>query len=690
MKHWPLRKTYYWERAPFARLLLPLVAGIFTYCSFDAAGPYLPVIMPVAGMAGLVLQYIFNFRSTTRINNRLSFVLVHTTLFCLGWLCAYTADIRNHPHWFGHHTGKADGWLARITDRPEEKEKTWKLEVEVINVVENGKAKPTHGNAFVYVHKYDAPALREGDILVLPDNFQRIVNRGNPYEFDYAKYSTYQGIYYQQFLAGKDIGFYQYSKDNTLPWIKRLHYWCLWQIEWYVPDRDVQGFLKAMLLDEKSMLDERLQDAYAATGIVHIIAISGGHIGIFFALTALLFLWLRHRRYRWVRYIAALPLVWTYVLVAGAPASAVRAAMMFSILGVGLALSKNPNPVNQLLATAFLLLCVQPYWLFDVGFQLSFIAVLSIFLFYRPILQWIPAPNKLFRMLWQAVAVSLAAEVLVAPLVVYYFHLFPLQFLVANLLAWLFMGVVLVLTLLLLVVSPFYSVAQFTGDVITGLCSGFNQVVYSLQGWNIRAFNELTLVAWEVWTVYLLIVLLAVFFVRKYKPAFFAAGFCICLLVFANVFEHYRQLRQVSFIWYNSGSKDGAELIRGREATILCGDTSDKAWMVHTLKPVHIHHGVQDLVIPGVDYNLLKMGNKKVFILRGKAGDTALPVDYVVLKDMRKMPGITQIIAHHHPEKIIVAGTVARQLVPAIRQQAAQEGIAVHAVAKDGAFILGR
>src|SRR5690606_12025703 len=188
--------------------------------------------------------------------------------------------------------------------------------------------------------------------------------------------------------------------------------------------------------------------------------------------------------YRWVKYMAALPLIWIYVIVAGAPTSAVRAATMFSLLGIGFALQKNPNGVNQLLATAFVLLCVQPFWLYDVGFQLSFTAVLSIFLFYKWVYRWYSPVNKIARSLWAAVAVSIAAEVLVAPLVVYYFHLFPLQFIVANVLAYLFMSILLIGGMVLIAVSPFYAIAHFVAAILTTVTTWFNNAIYLLQNLN--------------------------------------------------------------------------------------------------------------------------------------------------------------------------------------------------------------
>src|SRR5690606_38620483 len=210
---------------------------------------------------------------------------------------------------------------------------------------------PVTGRGIVYMYKYNTPVVREGDLIILPDKWEKIKNNDNPYEFDYAGYLARQNVFLRQFVSGKEVAVYKYG-DEDLSFIRTVHYWCLRQLEWYITDRATLGLLKAMLMNDTDTLDEDMSAAYTATGIVHVIAISGGHIAVFFFVIDLLLSWLRNRKYRWVKYIAAIPLIWLYVVVAGAPASAVRAATMFSILGVGFALQKRPNGVNQLLATA--------------------------------------------------------------------------------------------------------------------------------------------------------------------------------------------------------------------------------------------------------------------------------------------------------------------------------------------------
>ncbi|MBW7914335.1 MAG: ComEC family competence protein [Taibaiella sp.] len=686
MKRWPLNKAYSWETAPFLRLLPPLVAGIVLYSGNVAE--YVAWIVSAAIFSFIVFVGTSFVRRQTDFTRAIIFFSLQFSLFFTAWLSCYYNDVRNDRDWMGESINTADAYVARLVQAPAEKEKTWKLEVDVTNAVDSDRVTSANGRAFVYVYKYDAPALKEGDALVLPNKWQRISNRGNPYEFDYATYCARNNIYYQQFISGRDIVIHQYADEHSLPWIRRVHHWCVRQLEWHITDRATLGLLKAMLFDDRDMLDGELTEAYAQTGIVHIIAISGGHITIFFVLVAFLLGWIRHKKYRWVKYIAAIPLIWIYVVVAGAPPSAVRAATMFSILGIGFALQKTPNGINQLLAAAFLLLVTEPMWLYSIGFQLSFVAVLSIMLFYRPVYKWWSPVNKIARMLWGAVAVSVAAEILVAPLVIYYFHLFPLQFIIANVLAYLFMGVILVLGMLLIAMSSIYHVAHLIAEVTTILSSWFNRLVYALQHLNFDSLHQLTLTELQLVLVYVVISGITIFILKKSKPAFFAAGIALVLFIASVCFVYVRILQQEMLIVYNISKDNRIELITGTTATVLDGkDSVNVATRNFVLEPAHINLHINEERKSEKD-NLVRVADKTVFILNQPVKDTLIPADVVILNS--KYADMAEIKRVFQPGVLVIPAKLSKGKAENISMEAGQQGIRVHDVGNDGAYILSK
>lgn len=685
MKRWPLNKTYSWETAPFLRLLPPTVAGIVLYA--PQSGHYIDWIIGAAVVSFLVFVAASFVRQQQALIRTVVFIGLHLCLFSVAWLSCYYNDIRNSTTWMGNSTNTADGYVARLVNAPAEKEKTWKLEVDVTHAVYGDDVHAASGKAFVYVYKYDAPALKEGDVVVLPNKWQRITNRGNLFELDYAAYCARNNIYYQQFIRGRDIVIHQYADEHSLSWIRKVHHWCVRQLEWYITDRATLGLLKAMLFDDRDMLDGELTDAYAQTGIVHIIAISGGHITIFFVLVAFLLGWIRHKKYRWVKYIAAMPLIWIYVVVAGAPPSAVRAATMFSILGIGFTLQKTPNGVNQLLAAAFLLLIVNPNWLHDIGFQLSFVAVLSIMLFYRPVYKWWSPVNKIARMLWSAVAVSIAAEILVAPLVIYYFHLFPLQFIVANVLAYIFMGVILVLGMLLIAVSSVYPVAHVVAEITTSLSLWFNQLVYGLQHLNFDSLHRLTLTGLQLVLVYIVIAGTTIYLFKKNKTALFTGAIAVVLFIISGCVRYAQTLQQELLIVYNISKETRIELITGTTATVLYGnDSVNETTGKFVLEPAHINLHIKDVCKADKEYNLLSVAGKKVFILNQPVKDTLIPSDVVIVNS--KFADVAEIKSVFQPKVLVIPSNISKGKAESICGQAAVAGITVHEVFTDGAFVL--
>lgn len=690
MKRWPLNKAQFWERYPFFRLLLPLVLGVFFYPANTAQASSFLLLPFITVVLSFTVYILLALRKQNTTRNTIAFGCLQVTIFFTAWLLCYLHDIRNDKHWLGNTLADADAFVVQLQQPPEEKDKSWKLIVTTLAATKNDSLTPTTGNAFIYIPKYNMPAMREGDIITVPNDWQPIKNRGNPFEFDYAAYCARQGIYYQQFVGGDEIAFNTYAEEKDLNFIRRAHHWCLTQLEWYIEDRKTLGLLKAMLVGDRATIDDVLANAYAATGIVHIMAISGAHISVFFLLTGFALVWLRHNKYKWIKYIAAIPFIWLYVLIAGAPASAVRAATMFSLLGVGLALQKQPNGINQLLATAFILLCINPSWLFAIGFQLSFVAVLSIFIYYKPIYQLYTPTNKIVKSLWAVVSVSIAAEILIAPLVVYYFHLFPLQFIVANVAAYLFMGLVLILGMLLILLSAFYPVAIFFGDITTWWVTGFNKIVYTLQEFNLSSFQALTLNNWQLFLLYLFITLISIQILLKRSKLIWATATCFCMFLASCCVVHWQSLKQEIFVVYNAGKEPYIELIQGRQATVLYSPKEiDDKTNRYVLQPAHINWHINNVVKQDTAVNLIKCQGSTIFILNQSIKDTTFTADYVVVNYKVKPHELKTIQHGFNPQKIIIGNTGSIANTEQLIKIAAEQNIAIHSLYNAGAFVIG-
>ena len=176
--------------------------------------------------------------------------------------------------------------------------------------------------------------------------------------------------------------------------------------------------------------------AYSNAGVVHLIAISGMHL----ALIYYFLLWIFARipvikKSKFTRLILVLGCLWFFSFLTGAPASVLRSAVMFTFIAIGNSFDKKNSIYNSLAISAFVLLCYDPFMLWDVGFQLSYLAVLGIVIFQKYIYNWLYFKNKIFNLGWKLASVSLAAQLLTLPICIYYFHQFPLLFLLSNMIA---------------------------------------------------------------------------------------------------------------------------------------------------------------------------------------------------------------------------------------------------------------
>ena len=271
MKRWPLHKAYFWETAPFFRLLLPFAAGIICYDRGWLSR--IPITLVVLTIVITFIAYaaFFFIPKLKGANPLFSFLLLCISLFFSALSLSSISDIRNDPRWFGNNIHSES--LARITDAPTEKEHSWKAPVSILNTVQNGKPVPASCNAFVYLYKDNAPMLlHKGDTVWLPANWQPIKNAGNPFEFDYATYCRRNNLGYQQSTSAYAVRLYATADPDKAPVLERAHDWCMQQLDKNITDPKTRGLIQAMLLGDEVNLDEDLRQSYSETGIIHIIA----------------------------------------------------------------------------------------------------------------------------------------------------------------------------------------------------------------------------------------------------------------------------------------------------------------------------------------------------------------------------------------------------------------------------------
>ncbi len=559
-----------WREVPFVRLLLPLLLG-FVFSKWVAL-TLLYACLGIAFSVGLQQWYQisplcsrWNWRFVPGILFFISFLLLGTAL--PRW--KDTGQRTDHIRFYQGEAHSSSWLLVRITETPEQKAKSIKLLAEArwLQAVDSRIA--VSGKVLLYLQTdILAPKLQPGDFIWLPNRFQTPEGPANPGAFDYRNYLLQQQIYVQAYVqsgrwkkAGKDRN----GRLKDLALQLRTH--ALLQLHRYLGRGPESGLAAALIFGYRAELPPQLVQAYANSGAIHVLAVSGLHTGILYVLLQACFKPLRRiRKLRFLPPIMVLLGLWAYALVAGLPPSVNRAATMCSFMVIASEIKRKTLIYNTLAATAFLLLLLNPAWLYFVGFQLSFFAVLGIVFLQKRIYSWWTVRNKFIDYLWQLTAVALSAQILTMPLGLYYFHQFPTYFWLSN---WLVIPLATVLLgggLLLLALSPLPMVAGYLGKLLHWLIYWQNKLIVGI--------DQLPAAVWSGWSLsfpmlvflFLLILSASIWLIYQHKVAFWSAWTAALLLCFLAFQQHWRWENQYQFTLYHLPKQTAFSVIAGRQA----------------------------------------------------------------------------------------------------------------------------
>ncbi|MDQ3141090.1 MAG: ComEC family competence protein [Bacteroidota bacterium] len=328
---------------------------------------------------------------------------------------------------------------------------------------------PYYGNWIHVKIKLVSPIpdkLFYGDTLVLSANLIQPSNS-----------SSYERFHQKEYLELNHIHFIGY--DATIFCIKPVRHsyhiiylaqkckdYCLTLIEKSLPNKKNAQLLAGILLGEKQHLDKRIKAQFVDTGTAHILAVSGLHLGMLYGLLRFFFRSSKSPNKNIFQLIIILIIIWFFAFITGLSAAVIRAALMFSVLELGLGIKRYADSVNSIFTSGFIMLCLNPCTLYDIGFQLSFLAVLSIILFNSYVRKLYVSRYRILNKVWETIAVSLSVQFLITPISIYYFHQFPTYFLLANLI-WIPLSFVIMISGILLIGigSLFASMASLIGVI---------------------------------------------------------------------------------------------------------------------------------------------------------------------------------------------------------------------------------
>jgi len=426
---------------PFFRPTLALIVGIGSGLYFDVSGHVTLLLLSLGLGIALFLALLFHFTKGFAASAHWKGLCSLLAIAFTGILLSFYSQTIHENIFFDRvpSTTRLNARL-RLSDEIVAKANSWRGKAEVLEVLDSqGKRMEVSGNVLVYWPKRSnasKPIVAYGDEIWISGSILPMPSAAFPEDFDFKAVMRYQDVQHQLFLqegswkrvgnSGSPIytlGFY--IRNSLVAEFARIF------------EPKTAAMMSSLLLGYRQEMDKESVAAFSATGTMHVLAVSGLHVGLIYLLLVLLFSG-KHRvaKLNIAQAIAVIALLWFFALITGLSPSVIRACAMFSIIEIGRSiLYRQSNLLNSLFTAAFIQLLFQPLNLIDAGFQLSYLAVAGIAIIYPSIIEWFQPGNRMLNYLYQMAVLSVSATISTLPVTLYYFHTFPVWFIPANLIA---------------------------------------------------------------------------------------------------------------------------------------------------------------------------------------------------------------------------------------------------------------
>ena len=466
------------QKMPLLRLLLSMITGILIQYCYNLSLKFFLItagtaIAIVATSPFVSIKYQLVFRKIAGIALLFLFVVI-------GGVLSFERNWMNNQDCIGNYYQPNQPVLLTLQEPLVTKAKSYKALARADAVFANNQWQSVKGNVLVYFLKGTAPPpLTYGSQIVVSVPLLKIENEIYLGAFNYKEYCHFNHIYFQTFLKTND--YVLLNTPNTTPLssvIFKARFAVLNILRANITDPTSLSVSEALLIGYRDDLDKNLIQAYNNTGVIHIIIISGLRMGMIYALMLSLLSPFKNKKWmRFVKPITIIIVLWGFCLIAGAAPTVTRSTIMFTVIVLGESINRRTNIYNNLALSALIILLINPFSLWDAGFQLSYAAVLSIAIFYQIIRNWFIFQNKILAFVWNLCSVTIAAQILTLPLILFHFHQLPTLFLFTNLLAVPFSCIILYAELLLLIFSPLPFLSNFLGKIIGSMLTAMNTYI---------------------------------------------------------------------------------------------------------------------------------------------------------------------------------------------------------------------
>ena len=575
-----------WNSFPMLRLVLPFMAGIILF-SFLLEGAQFDLDLILIGLllAAVLVALLVMSHANGRRPHLFGMCLM-PLLFLQGGLLTISISNYVFPECLNEKKLRSteQTFLAKVSEQPQVKAKSVKV---VADLSDN--ATTMNGKALIYFQLDSLKSIpKYGEELLIRTELQRVQAVGNPNEFNYPRYLRFHDILFRGYVKTKNWMSLSKGSPTVFGWFADARSILIRKFEEAGLQGDELAVASALVLGYRTELDKDLMAAYAGAGATHVLAVSGLHVGIVYLILNNLLRFLdKHKRRTILKTVILISLLLGYALLTGLSASVSRAAVMFVFVAIGKAMNRDSNIYNSLAASAFFLLIYDPMMIMQVGFQLSYLAVIGIVVIHPILFNIKSFDNRLGDWIWSISCVSIAAQIVTFPLGLLYFHQFPNLFLLSNLVVIPAATLILYLGFGLFIFSFWMPTLLIFGFVLKWLIVILNQVVVWIEQIPYSVLSGIDISTFEALMIYAMILGILVFIIQQQRAGLYVSLSVAVVFMVLQTIEVHEQKSQKFITVYNVKGHTAIALVNGTEVTFI---SRKELWENEQAMLFHVRH----------------------------------------------------------------------------------------------------
>ncbi len=658
-----------------------LILGIVLGITFE-----IPLLVILITMLILfILLIYFYFKAEKSFKTPISFAVITSIIFL--FIGVLRIELQSPEYQKNHYLRfyTSDNKLILKIDKVLKPSKFYnKYEAEIIEL----NQRKTKGKILINIEKDTAKAFKVDDVLFTKSDLTEVNKALNPNAFDYQEYLKKKGIYHQ--IKLNEGSFVKLpNNQKTLRGFAFIYREKINKaLSKYNFSQEELSIINAILLGQRQDINHEIFENYKNAGAIHILAVSGLHIGIILLFLNFLLQPLENfKKGKIVKLIVIIFCLWLYAFVAGLSASVIRAVTMFTAIAIGW-MSNRPSGVkNSLVVSLFFLLLINPLFLFDVGFQLSYTAVFSI-VWIQPFFNDFWKPKfKIINYFWQLLTVSFAAQIGILPLSLYYFHQFPGLFFVSSLVIIPFLGIILGGGIVIIVLALLQILPQFLAGFYGLIIELMNNFVAIIAQQELFVFRNIAFSFLLMFVVYLFLGAIVQWIHKKTRPNLVYIFFTIIFIQMVLIYEKTESQKTNEFIVFHQVKKSIFGNRKGNNMQVYYNSDSTNDKSKNIVKDYKRSFSKLEIQQNYITKNVLKIDVKTVLIIDsiGVYNHLEFIPETVILTQSPKI-NLERLIQTINPKIIIADGSNFKSYVKLWQNTCKNNAIYFHNTSKKGAY----